>query len=325
MSIVISHWSALQIHALIRTGVLPPLRKSPITSLDEATSNACDLRETGVIKLLGDERPIDVLVGKRSARRANSVCRAHACFRQLPEGSYQEFGRVLVCSPELAYLQVATRLSFIEQILLAMELCGTYSAMGAGFTYEINASTTAQRLQLYAGAFWRGSQFAGVCNALAYSLDNSASPMESVLALALCLPRTRGGYGIKPPELNAHIQLGQQAASICGAKNLYCDLLWRDARLAFEYDSREFHSTPVRHRKDTARALALQSMGIRVQSVTYEQLINVPQMSALALIAAKATGKHVRRCSSKMLAKRKPLMNELLAVAHRPWSKKFAG
>ena len=102
-------------------------------------------------------------------------------------------------------------------------------------------------------------------------MEGSASPRETALAMLLCLPPCRGGYGFSKPQMN-YPCLRPGSAKAHGVRQFYCDLFWPSWNLAVEYDSKAHHSDERKIVEDQTRSTILTSLGISVISLRAQQV-----------------------------------------------------
>ena len=105
-------------------------------------------------------------------------------------------------------------------------------------------------------------------------LDNSASPMETVVSMLGFLPHKLGGFGIPSPVLNYQIKLTDKERHLLKRRELYLDAYWENSKVALEYDSTMFHGTPKERTTDSKRRDFLLSKGITVITLTKDQVFN---------------------------------------------------
>lgn len=211
----------------------------------------------------------------------------------IPDGAYEVTKEgVRYCTPEFTFLLMARLLDVEELALFGLELCGTYvidKDDPKGFVKDTVPQTTVAKLQAFLdgcpGA--PGSKVAR--RALKWVADKSASPMESMLVLLLCLPRRVGGYGLPLPDLN--VSADELRGFKTSKKGPPADLIWRLALFAFEYDSDMFHTGKDRIERDSKRRALFEELGIRSISVTNKQVNDSMELARLAKIASKAMGK----------------------------------
>lgn len=278
-------------------------------ALDEAL---LILEDAGAIE---PSNPIDVLVSSDASRRHIPNVTCHVCTASLPEYSFARITpNVYVAAPELMFAQVATELSFPEIVFLGFELCGRYSAPPMRFLPLLERqSKTASKDFFERGFFDRpplssakrlGSFLAktkrlrgkkNAADAIPYIINGSASPMETVCAMLLCLPPYRGGFGIEQPLLNARVDMKGKGAPLAAVRSHECDMLWPEANLAIEYDSELEHSDERRIAKDSRKRADLAAANVEVITVTKQQVMGVASMEQIARRVAKRTGKRVRQ------------------------------
>ncbi len=259
--------------------------------------------------------PVDVIVGRRSARRDSSSVKCHVWSGPIPDGLLACIAPgVYVPSPELIFAQMAQQLGLYRAIALAMELCGTYAINACGgCDWDVTPLTCAERIRriLSLSESFRGRDIAR--QASLYVIDGSASPMETSLAIALSLPRRLGGWGCSKPVLNARVELDDAAKRECGSTYLVADLLFERAGLDIEYQGREWHSSLGDRASDERRQNALMMMGLSCVFVSREQIGDVVRIDGIADLIRKRAGLERFRESPtpQMLARRDALMDAL--------------
>lgn len=239
------------------------------------------------------EEPLHILVGQQRARSKSSRVVSHLMKAQAPSGSFCRVEEGLyVSSPELCFVQMATRLSLPELIMLGFELCGSYALdpLDARRFGRREPLATAESLARFAQRAEGIHGRKAAMRAARMVIDGSASPMETALAMLLSLPRMLGGFGIEKPCLNWRINLSDDARLTAGRSFLVCDLFWEKAKLDVEYDGRLYHSRPQHVESDAARRNALGAMGIAVITATAAQVHDPARLKSLAADVARRTG-----------------------------------
>lgn len=224
------------------------------------------------------------------------------------------FDDVVVCGPEVSFVQVATQASIPQLVQFGCELTGTYALQPwttKGFS-EREPLTTVEELRSLVDRIGRVHGLENARRALRYVVPRSASPMETVLVLALCLPVALGGYGLPAPLLNHRIDVAPWARDASGKLYYVCDLFWPDVLLIVEYDSDMFHTGADRIANDAIRRNALTFMGMTVITVTRRQLLNPVELDRVAHVIAKGLGKRLREQGEDGWRKRRDLMDQLL-------------
>jgi len=224
----------------------------------------------------------------------------------LPDGCFVNAGNGLfVSTPEFTFLQMASKYPLPKLIALGLELCGTYSlpdkeVSGANqdasdqTLYNLQRLTSKRRLTAFVGRMkgWSGQRLAA--KALCYIVDGSASPMESIVFMMLCLPYRYGGYGLPMPELNGRIDPDKNVKRFAGREFYRGDLFWRQAKVVVEYDSDQEHADKIRIAKDAIRRSDLTLCGILEVTVTREQAKSVMLFDKIARQLAVRMKKELR-------------------------------
>ena len=232
-----------------------------------------------------------MLFASPALRSRTAHIASHVFAGPLPEGSLVRLSdRILVASPELAFAQMSEVFTPEREVMAGMELCGSYAITADGLQ-ERAPLTGVARLSAFASEMM--GPLSKAAKATRYILDGAASPMEAKLALLLCLPTTRGGYGFPLPELNRRIDLGADARRLYDAAFCRADLFWSDAGLDVEYDGRDAHEGDA-HAVDVAREAALEAQGISVMRLTYAQVEDPDAFDVVAKTLGKRLGKDVR-------------------------------
>lgn len=176
--------------------------------------------------------------------------------------------------------------AIIRVVQVAMEFMGTYrmpTNPGDAARYGCPQLTDKRQIKAFierfptSNAYRHTGAFHNLDRILQWSLTNSASPMETALVLMLTLPPKQGGYGIPQPELNSPLDHGDP-------NSLKPDLLWREQKLAIEYDSDEFHAGAGADKveADIERANSLRARGLSVLEITPGIALNFSKLDTAA-------------------------------------------
>ena len=259
--------------------------------------------------------PLHVMVDSRSKRQKRDGIVTHLYEQSLPEGSFCKVSsNVYVSSPELTLCQMACELSFVDTLELCLEFCGGYTLSTdseRGFD-DRPALTSASQLTSFV------KQFAGHRGAkqirplLHYVVDESASPMESIALMLLCLPSRLGGYQLPLPEHNIAIPINERARSHTKRKRLICDLFWRKYKLDVECDSTRYHSSMQQLGIDSDRRIILDAMGYKYVGITYWQLENEAEFENVVQAIRRAMGFKLRNAPDRIRHKRNVLRTYLV-------------
>ena len=248
--------------------------------------------DTGILwKLDIDEKPISILVSSEANRRRSQNLLPYIWSESHPSRSFCKITKDLyVSTPEAVFLQLGKSLDLIELITVGYELCGSYGLRNQsekGFLRR-ESRTNPHLIKRY---LEKCNGIHGVKNAKRasrYIIEGSASPMESLLTMLLCLPPSLGGFGLPHPELNRPIEVSKGGLSV-----LRCDLCWPEQQFALEYDSDTFHSSESKLHLDSSRRTALEKTGLHVVSATKYQVFNRSKLHDLAKTISKKLGKRL--------------------------------
>ncbi len=261
-----------------------------------------------------DNKIMHVLLCNSAKRQNYSKVHNHVIFCDLPKFSlYKISNDVLVVCPELALLQVCGSKSVPEIVKLACELSSSFSVIDCSKTPETidddqyvrttftsrlevrEPVSSAKAMNKFASEIAKFNGVKKFKRAISYVPNGSAaSPMEISLAMLFCMPSKYGGFGLPKPEFNVGVLLGDKAASIYGYSKCVCDLLWSEKKVDLEYNSDAMHANSVQMLRDSERALALESEGYRVISVTKQQLFDVVRAKHVAQQVGKMLGYRIR-------------------------------
>lgn len=208
-----------------------------------------------------------------------------------PSRSFYKIAQGLyVSTPEATFLQLGKESSLIQLITIGYELCGSYglSAQSDSGFLRREPRSNPQLIERYLEKCDGIHGVKAAKRASSYIAKGSASPMESLLSMLLCLPPSLGGFGLPRPELNFPIETNEG-----GIVMRRCDLYWPDQRFALEYDSDTFHSDASKLHLDSSRRSTLEKAGVHVVSVTKNQVFDRGQLFNLATIVSKRLGKRL--------------------------------
>jgi len=314
MRLFISHQSALEYWRKRRALPNESARRRYRTELADAQASV------NPELALGLTPPIHIMLQAQADRRASeSVCK-HVFSGQTPVGCFvRADDGLMVSTPEFCFLQLAGKLSLIDLIEVGYELCGAYSLPPfdddsipeRGFYQRLQLTSTKKLAQ-----FLKDMPNVKGCKkawrALRYLCDQSASPMETKLAMLLTLPYKLGGYGFAKPELNHRIVLAKSSKRYFRKSYYVCDLFWGEEKVAAEYDSDQHHTGSERIANDSEKRNALASHGIRVVTITRRQLFNSTELEGSARTLAGYLGKRLFSKKSNFAAAHRELRKLLL-------------
>ncbi len=316
MTLILSHTSALEFWRAAESATLSHADHAA-KDADTGKPTAAQvngLRQWGSSFLSDPVHLLVDLAGSR-CRGIHSSCHLHSS-RLPPDSFVRVDDDVIVCRPELCFVQMATKMSFPQLLELGFELCGTYNlpSEGSKKAFQRNPLTSVESLSLFIDVIdgLRGTVDAR--RALPYIVEGSASPRETILTLLLCLPLRLGGCGLPQPELNHQVFLDEIARRATGKKSLRCDLYWPAARLAVEYDSDLHHTGGDRIADDATRRAVLANMGIGVVTVTRRQVTARSEFALVVQLLARHLGKRNRKTRRTWAIQEQELRSQLLGI-----------
>lgn len=248
--------------------------------------------DTGILwKFSIDEKPVSILVSCKANMRKSQNLSPRIWSGKHPSRSFYKIAQDLyISTPEAAFLQLGKESSLIQLITIGYELCGSYglSAQSDSGFLRREPRSNPQFIERYLEKCDGIHGVKAAKRASSYIAKGSASPMESLLSMLLCLPPSLGGFGLPRPELNFPIETNEG-----GIVMRRCDLYWPDQRFALEYDSDTFHSDASKLHLDSSRRSTLEKAGVHVVSVTKNQVFDRGQLFNLATIVSKRLGKRL--------------------------------
>lgn len=278
------------------------------------------IREVSDVLAVGMEAPVDVLVTRHEQSRRATLVRPRFWRSGVPESCVTRISDgVGVVGPAQALLQIASRASPVQTVLLATELCGTFSVYDAPECVRevLQTLIEGQRLPRLDG-WWpcldekgqltnlwtrrplvskqglirAGESASGrrgrtrLLRAAELAVPGAASPFEAQAGVILGFSRRLGGEGHAGFVHNRRIVLSREARALARRASCYCDLYW-DEGLDLECQSKLSHATGEGYLPDADRAAALELMGVTVLPATYAQLTTEERVEALSKLVAE--------------------------------------
>lgn len=307
MKLILTHASALEYWRRVSTLRAPRPRPSRILTAGSALD---ETRVPVLQKAFGLSLPLHLLVSREEKRPSSTTVVYHTRNAPLPHGSLMRVSdEVLVVSPECCFLQLPSMQEVPAQIGTGCEFCGTYRLGGA---YGQEPLTSIAKLKAYTQRAAGMHGIAQTKRALRYILPNSASPMETVLAMIWTLPPLLGGSGISRPHLNFRIDPGTRTKDMTSQTHYRCDLYWPEAKLDVEYESNLCHTGPNRITKDSKRRDELAALGVTVITVTTGQLYRVSEFRKVTKTVARHVGERLPAPDARFSQRQFDLLTGLL-------------
>lgn len=323
-------------------------KKSPHTrSVSELTRTLAQ-----VVPLLAanHEGPIDILLTKQSQRHSSIFLKPHLWQKQLPEGGIMSlFGDIGITSPAFTLLELAARANDIQTLMMASEICGSFavynppSLIREALEKLLPTKQNPKRhIPIIGGwrpfvdskghlsSLWQRPPLVHPCD-LALLAERSesrrgaarlkltselvkgsaASPFEVQTALLLGLPRRCGGQGLDGFVCNKRIDLTHRATLLAEKRHCYCDLFWEEG-LDLECQSTLVHQNAESYLADSERALALESMGIKVLPITFDQISSRERFDAVSQLIAATLGLNLPKKTPRQQSQELELRRQVL-------------
>ena len=209
---------------------------------------------------------VDITVSEQNAKFRIKGKNVHSCELTLPTDAVISRNGKMVASPELLFLELASKLSVHRLILLGLQLC----SHSPGKPFE--AKTTKQKLNAFLAKTPGHLGHRKAVRAMKYVENGSASIMESIAYMILTLPHSLGGYGLNGAVFNHEIKLKSDARIRLGQSRCFTDLYYKQAKVAVEYESFAYHHSPLEQGKDVMRSAILERQGVDVMRLSTIQL-----------------------------------------------------
>ncbi|NTV90620.1 MAG: hypothetical protein HGA22_09740 [Clostridiales bacterium] len=152
-----------------------------------------------------DANTANITVSEHDARFRRNGKLVHSCTLDLPAGAVTIRNGKSVASPELLFLELASKLCIHRLILLGLELCAHPPGE------PNNSITTEQKLKKFLEKTQGHRGHQNALRAVKYVKNGSASIMESLAFMILTLPNALGGYGLNGAVFNHEILLKSKA------------------------------------------------------------------------------------------------------------------
>ena len=227
-----------------------------------------------------------------------------------PNSFYRLNDRVYVSSPGFSFLQMACVLDLPKLIAYGDELCGLYAfdeKNERGMLQRDTPLITKKQLEAFIASAKGLRGYKQAKRALPFIIERSASPMETVDEMLLCLPYRLGGYAIRQPTMNHEVALTTEASRLCHKGNCRADISWPPIKFDLEYQGHADHLGREDFVADRRRINALRIMGYEVIELTNDQVRDWHSFEILALHTAKTVGHRLQKRDFGLTAERKNL------------------
>ena len=212
--------------------------------------------------------------------------------KPLPRSSIYEIGEgISVISPELTLVRIAPRLTRLELVRAANDLCSCYCHSYYDHTSLVphdEPATSIKRIAAFTDSLSGVKGARPVRQVLAWTIENTASPRETTMAAGLVLPTKLGGQGLPHFEANLRIDLIDEVRATTTRSYLVGDAVWEDPGIVLEYNSDKYHMAFEEKLLDLEKITALQTMGMLVLPITTRQFNNYDALHAVVVRVREA-------------------------------------
>ena len=215
---------------------------------------------------IDESKPAEFTFSRRGEAWDTKKRKVHLSQVALPPCAVVSKDGKRIASRELTFLQLASRLNIHRLILLGLQLCSHPPGEPS------KSVTTKQKLKAFLVKCPGHNGHQNANRAVKYIENGSASVMESMAYMILTLPHSLGGYGLRGATFNHEITLDYEAVKRLGQRRCFIDLYYKSRKIAIEYDSFAYHSSPAEQGKDAIRSTILSLQGITVISLNTIQL-----------------------------------------------------
>lgn len=264
----------------------------------------------GDFRTFGPDSPLELTSLSREGRPRLRSVRAHASLVGITEGTYllvtglPEGGpRIYVEGPALTLAHMASRLgqavkrealteeaAFFRLMGLASELCGTYGRDPANpakgeCSWGIDALCSSDELLRSLGGIPGVRGVRPARQAAGLVIPGSASPAESLLAMAMSLPADLGGVPFPAFRHNQALPWPQDFNGLIKHQTMTPDFYWPQHSVALEYDGTR-HAEEDRVWEDHRRQQDYTTCGITLLCAQAEDLRSAGTLERLMRIVA---------------------------------------
>lgn len=292
--------------------------------------------------------PLNVIVTSRCTRSsASKTIKRHLWLGELPSEAVREIeGSGTFTSPEMTLLLMARWMSVPRLALAMYEFCGSFTVYKPTPELEIQVKQSgSERLNHLAGwqrvidskgaptTLWKRPPLLSCERLHEFAAENAGvyggkifrqatdmvagmtrSPLEAEAALLFYMSRRLGGYGLKI-KTNKVIRLTARARKIyqhdyCEA-DIYIESPDGSRIVDVECQGAAVHTGERALVSDANRTTALESMGIAVVQITYQDVRNMERMAIVVEHIADKLGVNLAPKTERMLRAERKLREEL--------------
>ena len=182
---------------------------------------------------------------------------------------------VCMATPEMSFVQVAAEDDLYRTVMYGMFLCGmfTYETYASGKRPQRRPLTTIERLKDYIDGAIGMRGVSSARRALRFIVEHAASPLEAKTAMLLCMPLSKGGFGLPHPKMNCPVLIPEKLRYSSRKCICYANMYWPEQRVIVEvnYQQPQRESAVIDVKDKTS---IFRTMGFYVQPLSYKTLCN---------------------------------------------------
>lgn len=221
---------------------------------------------------------------------------------------------LLIVTPEVCFAEAATWMSELELIEYGFELCGDYSILLDGTSFERPALTTCAKISKWLDVHSNIPGSKRARKALRCVKDKPRSPMETASCMLITCPRRLGGFQYRNVELNHRIDIPTGFSRYSSSPYYELDIYAPRTNVGIEYDGSD-HDAGEQREHDAERLSTLALMSYTMHVLTKAQFSN--QLSLHRACNAISASLRLKPCTTAQFQKNQ---NELRRFVTRRWA-----
>lgn len=243
--------------------------------------------------------PLDIMVPVNHMRNQSSNCHFFSWINNLPFNSFVKLKdrangneEIFIACPELCFVEAANLYSLPEAAIIGCLLCAQFVRDDSEAVKQRprDPVTSTKKISRYIKKLenFYGAKKARM--AIKYVKDDCNSPMEVNLAVIASLPICKGGYALNSFVMNGAIHLVKAFATEMQRKELHCDMVWPENKLAIEYESNLTHLSKEQHEYDKKRSNAIKASGYNIIYIVKNDTSSLSRLDNTFFKIRKALG-----------------------------------
>lgn len=257
---------------------------------------------------------IDVLVRDNVGSRNLEGFSLHRWRGDIPPGAVRVVAPgIHMCTPELAFVQMAPILGVTALVRLGLSLCaGYWLEPEHGDIVRREALTSVTRIREFIARSGRRAAIERCRRAAALLADGAVSPREIVLYMLCCMPARMGGYGLGGALFNRGIKIKDEEVFLLDRPDrevVRPDISWPGTNVRAEYLG---HDHDCKIEEDRRRDNLVTALGYRSFQVDASQVSDPVAFDVTMRQVAWALGRRIPERTDDWLQARGDLRQLLL-------------